>query len=79
MQRIFPRAVLACLSEGRSPRPFEVESVAARVWREAFPQGAAAMSWHDVPRGSAAWRRTMAVAYAALGGWPVAPRLLEAA
>jgi hypothetical protein len=77
MQRIFPRAVLACLSEGRPPRPFETESVAAKIWREAFAS-AAIMNWSDVPRGSAAYRRTMAAAGAALSGeseareWPAA-------
>ena len=67
MQRIFPRAVVACLSEGRRPRPFETEAVAARIWQEAFAPRVGVRSWQDVPRGSAAYRRTIAAAHAALG------------
>lgn len=67
MQRIFPRAVLACMSENRPPRPFETEAVAAKIWREAFSRGSGMMNWQDVPRGSPAYRRTIAAAYAALG------------
>ena len=36
MQRIFPRALVACISEARAPRPREIECVAAKVLREAF-------------------------------------------
>ena len=78
MQRIFPCAVVACLSEGRPPRPSETESVAAKIWSEAFAPPSTNTSWSDVPRGSAAYRRTMAAALAALGcssiavEWPVA-------
>jgi hypothetical protein len=71
MQRIFPRAVLACLSEGRPPRPFETESVAAKIWSEAFALSSTNMSWSDVPRGSPAYRRTMAAALTALGCEPI--------
>lgn len=39
MQRIFPRALLACINEGRPPRPQEVEVLADRVLREAFADG----------------------------------------
>jgi hypothetical protein len=79
MQRIFPRAVLACLSEGRLPRPFETESVAAKIWREAFAPPATTMSWSDVPRGSAVYRMTMAATRAALGGGPLAMEWPKAA
>lgn len=78
MQHIFPRAVLACLSEGRPPRPFETEAVAAKIWQEAFAGKFPAMSWNDVPRGSAIYRQTIAAACAALGcesfaiEWPAA-------
>lgn len=67
MQRIFPRAVLACMSENRLPLPFEMEVVAAKIWQEAFAPRSEIKSWQDVPRGSAAYRRTIAAAYAALG------------
>lgn len=79
MQRIFPRAVLACLSEGRLPRPFETESVAAKIWSEAFASPASNMSWSEVPRGSPAYRRTMAAALAALGCEPIPIEWPEAA
>jgi len=79
MQRIFPRAVLACLSEGRQPRPFETEAVAAKIWQEAFAGKTALMSWNDVPRGSSAYRRTIAAACAALGCEAVALEWPEAA
>ena len=71
MQRIFPRAVLACLSEGRAPRPFETESVAAKIWSEAFAPSNPNINWSDVPQGSPAYRRTMAAALAALGCEPI--------
>jgi hypothetical protein len=36
MQRISPRALLACINEGRQPSAIELESVTDMVWREAF-------------------------------------------
>lgn len=36
MQHIFPRALLACISEARAPEPNEIECIAAKVLREAF-------------------------------------------
>lgn len=36
MHRIFPRALVACIAEARSPEPWEFEEVAAKVLREAF-------------------------------------------
>ncbi|WP_156681104.1 hypothetical protein [Sphingomonas profundi] len=36
MHRIFPRALLACIIEGRSPDPQELACVTDRVLREAF-------------------------------------------
>lgn len=79
MQRIFPRAVVACLSEGRPPHPFETESVAAKIWNEAFAASSTDISWSDVPRGSAAHRRTMAAALVALGCETGSMELLVAA
>ena len=61
MQRIFPRAILACISEARLPYPSEIECVAAKVLGEAFGGSAeermqqlatkvanAALNGHDV-------------------------------
>jgi hypothetical protein len=75
---MFPSAILSCLSEGRLPRPFETEFVAAKIWREAFAS-LCNMSWSDVPRGSPAYRRTMAAARAALGGGPIAAEWMATA
>lgn len=36
MQRIFPRALLACIIEGRAPQPQELDCVTDKVLREAF-------------------------------------------
>ena len=36
MQRLFPRALLACISEARTPHPNEIEFIATKVLREAF-------------------------------------------
>jgi hypothetical protein len=36
MQRMFPRALLACINEGRQPRASELASVTDKVWRGAF-------------------------------------------
>jgi hypothetical protein len=79
MQRIFPRAILACLSEGRQPRPFEIETVAAKIWSESFSPRPTKISWHDVPRGSTAHRRTISAALAALGCEPLPIEWLAAA
>lgn len=36
MSRSFPRAVWACIAEGRVPFQTEIDAVAAKVLREAF-------------------------------------------
>jgi len=66
MNRPLPRALIACMSEGREPRPHEVQAVAAQIWREAFCQDSL-MNWASVPQGSSDYRKTIAVASAALG------------
>jgi hypothetical protein len=68
MTCLFPHAaLLACINEGRAPRPSEIESVAARIWREACTGKFGPRSWNEVPRGSLIYHRTMALACAALG------------
>ncbi|WP_156680510.1 hypothetical protein [Sphingomonas profundi] len=57
MERIFPCALLACIIEGRLPRPQELEYVTDRVLREAFGASAAYGRRHAA-----------ALARAALGG-----------
>jgi len=36
MQHIFPRALVACISEARLPESWEFDEVTAKVLREAF-------------------------------------------
>jgi len=36
MQRMFPRPLLACIKEGRTPDPIELACMTEKVWREAF-------------------------------------------
>lgn len=37
MEHLFPRALLACIGEDRSPEPQELSALADKVRREAFP------------------------------------------
>lgn len=56
MERLFPRALLACIGEGRSPQQHELATIADKVWHEAFRQCAEA---HEL---------AMNIAHAALSG-----------
>jgi hypothetical protein len=38
MERLFPRALIACIREARPPTPQELASMAEKIWREAFPE-----------------------------------------
>lgn len=38
MERLFPRALLECIGEGRLPEPQEVAALADKIGREAFPR-----------------------------------------
>lgn len=38
MERLFPRALIACIREARAPTPQELASMAEKIWREAFPE-----------------------------------------
>ena len=62
MERIFPRALLACIIEGRPPRPQELACVTDRVLREAFGASAAY-----------GWPQAAALARAALAGVGTSP------
>jgi len=35
VENLFPRALLACIGEGRSPEPREISLLAEKIWREA--------------------------------------------
>jgi len=39
MERLYPRALLECIQENRLPRQEEIETVARKISREAFPDG----------------------------------------
>lgn len=39
MHCLFPRALLACIAEGRSPRQHELATITDKVWLEAFRRG----------------------------------------
>ena len=53
MPRMFPRALLACIVEGRSPNPRELASVTAKMRREVFARG----TMEAAPRLAAAMAR----------------------
>jgi hypothetical protein len=42
MERLYPRALLECIQENRLPRQEEIETVARKISREAFPDGGGA-------------------------------------
>jgi LmbE family N-acetylglucosaminyl deacetylase len=60
----FHPALRACMSEGRLPRPRELEQVAARIWRDAY-RSETGLEWPQVAIGSFYERRTLAAARAA--------------
>lgn len=39
MGRMYPRELLECIGENRMPRPEEIEILAVKISREAFPDG----------------------------------------
>jgi hypothetical protein len=58
-------AIVACMNEARLPKQHEIELVAARIWDET--RDAAAPRWAMLAPGSAAHRKIIRVAAAALG------------
>lgn len=64
--RSFHYALRACMSEGRSPHPQELEDLAAKIWRDAY-RPATGLEWSDVEEDSSWKRRAQAAARAALG------------
>lgn len=59
-----PTLVISCIASGRVPTPEDVETVAARVWREMRGPD---RPWREVISGSGPHQATMRVARAALG------------
>jgi hypothetical protein len=64
-----PERLWTSLTEGRAPRDPEVQSVAAKIWRDAFRRDSS-IAWSQVEVGSAPHRKTIAAAMAALGAAP---------
>jgi len=60
------------LSEGRAPQDGEVQTIAAKIWRDAFCADAA-LAWSQVEIGSPNHRKSIAAARAALGTFPAIP------
>jgi hypothetical protein len=58
------------LSEGRAPQDREVQTIAAKIWRDAYC-GDSAMAWSQVEVGSPTHRKSIAAAMVALGSFPV--------
>lgn len=38
MERLFPRALVACIREARPPTSQELASMAEKIWRETYPK-----------------------------------------
>lgn len=58
-----PYVLTACIGAGRHPTDCEMDRLANRVWREIR---SGTREWGDVAVGSAAYRRTMSIARAAV-------------
>ena len=63
---MFAPAAVACLVDGRSPRPEEVDEMAAKIWGEAYRR-LWRIEWTDVEPGSRLHGSILAAAFAALG------------
>lgn len=63
-ERLFPRALVACIGEDRHPMPQELAAITDKVWREAFRRGC----------DRSGRERAMNIAHAALTGELLAAR-----
>jgi len=64
-----PETLWASVTEGRAPRDPEVQSVAAKIWQDAFRRDSA-LAWSQVEVGSPTHRKSIAAAMVALGAVP---------
>lgn len=72
-------AAVSCLVDGRSPRPDEVDQMAAKIWREAYRR-IWQIEWTDVEPGSRLHASILAAALAGLGALTAfGPDMLNAA
>ena len=60
--------LIACVRDAAPPRAEELDGLGRRIWEEV--EGRRAAGWTTLPRTSAAYRRTMRLAAAALQGCP---------
>lgn len=78
-RHMFAPAAVACLIDGRDPRPDEVEQMAAKIWREAY-RSLRRIEWSEVEPGSRLHASILAAALAALGALATLnPEMLNAA
>ncbi len=69
IDRIFPSAIVRCMSQGRLPFSHEVEAVAARIWSD-IQRRPQRILWDEVTPGCDQHRRILAAARAARGDTP---------
>ena len=65
-RHMFAPGAVACLVDGRSPRPDEVDEMAAKIWGEAYRR-LWQIEWSEVEPGSRLHASILAAALAALG------------
>lgn len=65
-KHMFTPAAIACLVDGRSPRPEEVDQLAAKIWCEAYRR-VWKMEWSEVKPGSRLHASIQAAALMGLG------------
>jgi hypothetical protein len=63
---IEPAQLWASVSEGRAPQAGEIDSFAAKIWRDAY-RGDDPLDWQQVEIGSPPHRKSIAAALLALG------------
>ena len=79
MSPMFTPAAVACLVDGRLPRPEEVDEMAAKIWRESY-WWVWKIEWSEVERSSRLYASIYAAALTALGSMvQFGPEVMKAA
>jgi len=68
MTPLFAPAAVACLVDGRTPRPEEIEEVARKIWQDVYAR-TMRIAWEEVDRRSGLYLSIQAAALAALGAF----------
>lgn len=63
---MFAPAAVACLVDGRPPRPEEIDEVASKIWQESYARDRK-IAWGEVDRGSRLYLSIQAAALVSLG------------